>query len=108
VAAAGVISVIMAGQRKRQPARDRNSSHTALPAACADGARTGHDRRTDAAGGDAVIRLAHDEALMLFEIPHRREEQGRVTEPEHHAGQIALTRECAWLAGQILLQDRHR
>jgi hypothetical protein len=67
----------MAGQRKRQPARDRNSSYTALPAACADGVRTGHDRRMDAAGGDAVIRLAHDETLMLFEIPHRREEQGR-------------------------------
>jgi len=52
--------------------------------------------------------LAHDESLMLFEIPHRREEQGRVTEPEHHAGQIALTRGYAWLAGQILLRDRHR
>jgi hypothetical protein len=39
---------------------------------------------------------------MLSEIPHRREEQGRVTEPEHHAGQIALTRGYAWLAGQIL------
>ena len=43
---------------------------------------------------------------MLFEIPHCGEEHGRVTEPEHHAGQIALTRGCAWLAGQILLQDR--
>jgi hypothetical protein len=108
VAAAGVISVIMAGQRERQPASDRNSSHTALPAVCADGARIGHDRRMGAAGGDAVIRLAHDETLMLFEIPHRREEQGRVTEPGHHAEQIALTRGYAWLAGQILLQDRHR
>jgi len=108
VAAAGVISIIMAGQRKRQPARDRNSSHTALPAACADGARISHDRRMDAAGGDAIIRLAHDETLMLFENLHRREEQARVTEPEHHAEQIALTRGCAWLAGQILLQDRHR
>ena len=40
-------------------------------------------------GGDVVIRLAHHEALMLFEILHRWEEQGRVTEPEHHAGQTA-------------------
>jgi hypothetical protein len=55
VATPGVISVIMAGQRKRQSARDHNSSHTALPAACADGARTGHDHRMDAAGGDAAI-----------------------------------------------------
>jgi len=75
-----LISVIMAGQRKRQPARDRNTSYPALATAWADGARIGHDRRMDAAGGDVVIRLAHDEAL---------------------------TRGCAWPAGQSLLQDRH-
>src|SRR5215831_1637132 len=60
--------------------RDRNTSYTAPPTACADGARIRHDRRMDAAAGDVVIRLAHDEAL---------------------------TRECAWLAGQSFLQDRH-
>ncbi len=62
---------------------------TARNAECADGTGIGHDRCMDAAG-DVVIRLSRDEALMLFEILHRWEEQGRVAEPEHHAEQIAL------------------
>jgi hypothetical protein len=36
LAAASIIKVIMAGQRMRQPARDRNGSYTALLAAGAD------------------------------------------------------------------------
>ena len=36
LAAASIIKVIMAGQRMRQPARDRNGSYTALLAAEAD------------------------------------------------------------------------
>jgi hypothetical protein len=98
------------GHRTRAQAPAELARHPALTcliAACADGARIGHDRRMDAAGGDAVIRFAHYETLMLLEILHRRE-QGQVTEPEHHAEQIALTRGYAWLADQILLQDRHR
>jgi hypothetical protein len=42
------------------------------------------------AGDDVVIRLSHDEALVLFELLHHWESQQRVTQPEHHAGQVAL------------------
>jgi len=42
------------------------------------------------AGDDVVIRLSHDEALVLFELLHHWESQHRVTQPEHHAGQVAL------------------
>jgi hypothetical protein len=42
------------------------------------------------AGDDVVIRLSHDEALVLFELLHHRESQHRVTRPEHHADQVAL------------------
>ena len=34
------------------------------------------------AGDDVVIRLSHDEALVLFELLHHRESQHRVTRPE--------------------------
>jgi hypothetical protein len=39
---------------------------------------------------DVVIRLTHDEALVLFELLHHWEDQGGVTQPDHHADQIAL------------------
>ncbi len=42
------------------------------------------------AASDVVIRLTRDEALVLFELLHHWEDQGRVTQPEHHADQIAL------------------
>jgi hypothetical protein len=42
------------------------------------------------AGDDVVIRLTHDEALVLFELLHHWESQHRVTQPEHHADQVAL------------------
>jgi hypothetical protein len=42
------------------------------------------------AGDDVVIRLSHDEAPVLFELLHHWESQHRVTQPEHHAGQVAL------------------
>ena len=46
--------------------------------------RMGHAAR------DVVIRLTHDEALVLFELLHHWEDQDRVTQPEHHADQVAL------------------
>jgi hypothetical protein len=46
--------------------------------------RMGHADR------DVVIRLTHDEALVLFELLHRWEDQDRVTQPEHHADYVAL------------------
>jgi hypothetical protein len=46
--------------------------------------RMGHAAR------DVVIRLTHDEALVLFELLHRWEDQDRVTQPEHHADYVAL------------------
>jgi hypothetical protein len=46
--------------------------------------------RTGYAARDVVIRLTHDEALILFEVLHHWEDQDRVTQPEHHADQIAL------------------
>ena len=42
------------------------------------------------AGDDVVIRLGRDEALVLFELLHHWESQHRVTQPEHHADQVAL------------------
>jgi hypothetical protein len=52
--------------------------------------RIGHDRCMDAAGDDVVIRLNHDEALVLYELLHRWEQRGQLTESEHHAEQLAL------------------
>jgi hypothetical protein len=46
--------------------------------------------RMGLAARDVVIRLTHDEALVLFELLHRWEDQDRVTQPEHHADQVAL------------------
>jgi hypothetical protein len=42
------------------------------------------------AAREVVLRLTRDEALVLFELLHHWEDQDRVTQPEHHAGQIAL------------------
>jgi len=42
------------------------------------------------AAREVVLRLTRDEALVLFERLHHWEDQDRVTQPEHHAGQIAL------------------
>jgi hypothetical protein len=56
-------------------------------ARCLDEAMMG---RMGYAGDDVVIRLSHDEALVLFELLHHWESQHRVTQPEHHAGQVAL------------------
>ncbi len=44
----------------------------------------------DYADDDVVIRLIHDEALVLSELLHHWEDQDRVTQPEHHADQVAL------------------
>jgi hypothetical protein len=46
--------------------------------------------RMGSAARNVVIRLTHDEALVLFEVLHHWEDQDRVTQPEHHADQIAL------------------
>jgi hypothetical protein len=46
--------------------------------------------RMDYVGDDVVIRLGHDEALVLFELLHHWEGQRRVTQPEHHVEQAAL------------------
>jgi hypothetical protein len=50
----------------------------------------GQDRSMDTAGDDVVIRLNHDEALVLFELLHRWEQLGRPGKPEHHAEQVVL------------------
>lgn len=42
------------------------------------------------AAREVVLRLTHDEALVLFGLLHHWEDQDRVTQPEHRAGQIAL------------------
>jgi hypothetical protein len=51
-------------------------------------------------GDDVVIRLSHDEALVLFELLHHWESQHRVTQPEHHADQVAL-----WNLSSLLERD---
>lgn len=74
----------------RDPVRCQASA-TAIAAGMTPLAATPQDASvTPAPGSLHVIRLSHDEALMLFEILHRWEEQGQVAEPEHHAGQMAL------------------
>jgi hypothetical protein len=50
----------------------------------------GHDGCMGHAARKVVLRLTHDEALVLFELLHHWEHQDRVTQPEHHADQIAL------------------
>jgi hypothetical protein len=42
------------------------------------------------AAREVVLRLTHDEALVLFELLHHWEDQDRVTQPEHHADQMVL------------------
>jgi hypothetical protein len=42
------------------------------------------------AAREVVLRLTHDEALVLFELLHHWEDQDRVTQPEHHADQMTL------------------
>jgi hypothetical protein len=42
------------------------------------------------AAREVVLRLTRDEALVLFELLHHWEDQDRVTQPEHHADQMAL------------------
>jgi hypothetical protein len=46
--------------------------------------------RAGYAARDVVIRLTRDEALVLFGLLRYREDQDRVTQPEHPADQIAL------------------
>ena len=61
----------------------------------------GHDRCMDAASDDVVIRLYHDEALVLFDLLHRWEQRGQLTEPEHHAEQLALWNLSALLESEL-------
>jgi hypothetical protein len=42
------------------------------------------------AARDVVIRLTRDEALVLFGLLYHWEDQDRVTQPKHHADQVAL------------------
>lgn len=53
------------------------------------------------AARDVVIRLTHDEALVLFELLHYWEDQDRVTQPEHPADQIALWNLSCLLEGEL-------
>jgi hypothetical protein len=55
----------------------------------------------DHAASDVVIRLTHDEALVLFGLLHQWEGQDRVTQPEHHADQIALWNLCCLLEQEL-------
>lgn len=41
-------------------------------------------------GSDVTITLTSDEALVLFELLHRWEDDDRVSEPEHRGEQAAL------------------
>lgn len=56
----------------------------------------------DYATGDVVIRLTHDEALILFELLHHWEDQDCVTQPEHHADQVALWSLSALLERELV------
>jgi hypothetical protein len=44
----------------------------------------------EAGGDDVVIRLGHNEAMVLLELLHRWEEHGHLSELEHYAEQLAL------------------
>ena len=43
-----------------------------------------------AESGDVSIALTTDEALVLFDLLHRWEDDDRVTTPQHAAEQVAL------------------
>lgn len=80
LAAASIIKVIMAGQRMRQPARDRNGSYTALLAAGADihpsmamcklRARRGHRSAAVSTGDRRIHRSVPDAAWSLANARH--------------------------------------
>jgi hypothetical protein len=80
LAAASIIKVIMAGQRMRQPARDRNGSYTALLAVGADihpsmamcklRARRGHRSAAVSTGDRRIHRSVPDAAWSPANARH--------------------------------------
>jgi hypothetical protein len=51
--------------------------------------------------GDVSIALTADEALVLFDLLHRWEDDDRVTAPQHAAEQVALWNLSALLEREL-------